>query len=115
MSSFVRFYRETTAETWAKSTLTPEEYVAFCQALDENTQLWQSYTDQGLITTSPIWEDVYQPGLDATAQIKVGEKIELAPGVSMSQLTLSPAWGYWLARYNNEAGPDFIEVVTNIT
>lgn len=100
MSQITRYYNngEENMVQWAQANLTPEEYIDFTNSLNENTQLWETYVLNGLITVTPVFESVYIDELDTNIDVQVGENIQLAPGVTKNDVPVAYSWGFWLAR-----------------
>jgi len=79
---------ETNIENWIKDNLSDEEYLEFKQAQLANGQLWTEYKDQEKIIISNYYESYYIPEFDTTFQILVGEKINLAPGITPADIPM---------------------------
>ena len=114
MSSYTRFYRQPTIEQWAQNSLTPSELVDFNAALQDNNSKWNQYVVDGLITIEPIYETVNNQELGEPVQVRVGDKVVLAPTTSVSDLTMADNYRYWLDRFYEENGPDPVQFVANI-
>jgi hypothetical protein len=99
MSKYIRYYNNNNPDEWATQNLTPEELAQFQQAEAENNALWQTYTDQGLISVHPIYESVYVPEIGQTVQVQTGEEVRLAPGVVPEDIPMAASWEYWLSMY----------------
>ena len=99
MTTIVKYYAAESIDEWADRTLDSSELVAFNTAFTLNHNLWVGYEEQNLVSFTPIYQDVYIAELNETVSIRVGERATLAPGVTLSDVTMDPSWAPWLDRY----------------
>jgi hypothetical protein len=114
MSRYVRFYKEPTIDEWAKASLSPSELIDFQNSFEENHQIWRQYTDNGLISVEPIYETFLHPILGEYIEVLVGEQVIIAPETSVSSLHIAERYQYWLNRYTQDTGSDFVQFVANV-
>ena len=91
-----------TIRDWAMATLTPTELDEYLKAESRNNTLMQSYTDAGLMIRETITETVFVPAIGQNISIPVGERITLAPGVTVLDIPIDPEFGAWHARYSSD-------------
>ena len=91
-----------TIREWAESSLTAEELVDFYEAEKRNLALTKHYIDSGLMQEELITEIIYVPALGTSITVPVGQKIILAPGVTILDIPIDPEFGAWHARYTSD-------------
>ena len=97
MITYTRYFNNTQAQTeWLNNNLGAEELLDYNAARQQNDLLWVSYVSQGLVTAETIYETVHIPEFNENIDVKVGEKLVLAPGVNPSQLQIHPNFVNWL-------------------
>lgn len=106
MQAFIRYYKDSDMNYWAENTLDPSELAQFRAAQTSNSNLWQTYQDQGLYTVQDIQGTVHSIILDADIDIVIGQEMIMSPGVSFDNLALHPDYVYWLDQYNQATGGD---------
>jgi hypothetical protein len=101
MSAYITYFDNTKSDLqnqWIQANLNPDETTSLITAQDNNSLLWASYQDQGLLIPEDIYETVYIPEFNTNIDVLIGTKLILANGVSPSQLQLHPDWATWLLR-----------------
>jgi hypothetical protein len=78
--------------------LGPQDFLLYKEAEKLNSQLWESYSNQGLLITEVIYQHIFIPELNQSVDIEVGLKNSLAPGVHPSQLSMHPSYTEWVAK-----------------
>ena len=91
-----------TIREWAESSLTAEELVDFYEAEKRNLALTKHYIDSGLMQEELITETIYVPAIGTSITVPVGQKIILAPGVTILDIPIDPEFGAWHARYTSD-------------
>ena len=91
-----------TIRDWAQSVLTAEELENFYIAEERNLVLNKQYIDAGLMQQESVTETVYVPSIGKSITISVGQKITLAPGVTILDIPIDPEFGAWHARYTSD-------------
>jgi hypothetical protein len=81
-----------------KDHLNPQDFQLFKAAEQLNSQLWQMYVDQGLLSSEVVYQNIYIPELDQNMDIEVGIRNTLGPNVHPSQIAMHPAYAEWLAQ-----------------
>jgi hypothetical protein len=78
--------------------LSSEDYNLYLQVKTKNTELWQSYVEQNLISTEYEYEEVFVPELNENISIEVKIKTIINPGVAPSQVIIHPEYSDFLSR-----------------
>jgi hypothetical protein len=97
MITYTRYFNDTQTQTeWLNNNLTAEELFEYNTARQQNHLQWESYISQGLVTVESVYETVHIPEFNENIDVKIGEKLILASGVSPSQLQIHPSYANWL-------------------
>jgi hypothetical protein len=91
--------------------LSTEDYNSFKLAENKNTELWQSYHDQNLITSEKVYEEIFVPEYNDSFSFLSKMKIRVNPGVSAAQLLIHPEYSSWLNTLPTELQPKGVESI----
>jgi hypothetical protein len=85
--------------------LSPEDFNSLQLAERKNSELWQSYLDQNLITVEKVYEETFIPEYNDSFMFLSKIKFILSPGVPPSQLQIHPEYSAWLNKLPTELQP----------
>jgi hypothetical protein len=107
-----RIFKRPLITDWAKTNLTPEEFVDFTNASNANNDLWDHFQEIGLFQSITLTETRFSNILQEHIEIPIGEKSVLSEGTALNELYMFPRMSYWLGRYYQEVGAENVEIIT---
>ena len=107
-----KFFKRPLLNDWAKTNLTPEEFVDFTNASNANNDLWDHFQELGLFQNITLTETRFSNILQEHIEILIGVKSVLSEGTALNELYMLPRMSYWLDRYYQEVGAENVEIIT---
>lgn len=90
---------------WISKNFSHEDALRYYNALDKNNDLWQSYIDRGWLKEEIVYKRIFVPQFNEFFDFRIGHKLLIQPGVSPSQLQISPEYNSFLNRIPPELHP----------
>jgi hypothetical protein len=107
-----KIFKRPLLNDWAKTNLTPEEFVDFTNASTANSDLWSHFKEIGLFQNITLTETGFSNILQEHIEIPIGEKCVLSEGTALNELYVFPRMSYWLERYYQAVGSENVEIIT---